>query len=355
MDLTPEESRDHFQRLAVMMLGILCVLGLAVVLIEARSLFVPFVMAIFLLYMLNPLITVFENRGIPGGLAGVLSLLIAAGVMATLGRVIGASIQEFAENYPRYQPRIQELTDSVLSLVPGGTGLTDPNSPLFSAFDGSSIPGIIAAMVGSIGGFASETFLVLLILAFMLAGRNQLIEKIPFAFAPATAEKLVSVMKDVNGQIQQYLVAKSLLSLLTAGISMIILYLFGIEFVLVWGVLTFVLNFIPNIGSIIATLLPLSLAVIQLDGLVSVVWLGICLMGVQFLIGNILDPKYVGNRIGISPVTILFALVAWSWMWGLVGMFLAVPLTVLIKIILENIEVLRPISVLMGPKPTGKP
>lgn len=136
---------------------------------------------------------------------------------------------------------------------------------------------------------------------------------------------------------------------------MIILYLFGIEFVLVWGVLTFVLNFIPNIGSIIATLLPLSLAVIQLDGLASVVWLAICLMGIQFLIGNILDPKFVGDRLGISPVTILFALVAWSWMWGLVGMFLAVPLTVLIKIILENIEVLRPISVLMGPKPTGKP
>jgi AI-2 transport protein TqsA len=353
MELTPDQSRDHFQRVAVMMLGILCVLGLGVVLIEARSLFVPFVMAIFLLYMLNPLITIFENRGMPSGMAGVLTLIIVSGILATLGQVIGTSVQEFALNYPLYEPRIKELTDSIIGIIPGAADFSDPSSSVLTAFDGSSIPALIAALVGSIGGFASEALLVLLILAFMLAGRNQLIEKIPHAFPEETAGKIVAVMEDVNAQIQQYIVAKSLLSFLTATISMLILYLFGIEFVLIWGVLTFVLNFIPNVGSVIATLLPLSLAMIQLDSFVSVLWLGVSLMSVQFLIGNVLDPKFVGDRIGISPVTILFALVAWSWMWGLVGMFLAVPLTVLIKIILENIEPLRFVAVLMGPKPSS--
>ena len=339
--------------MAVMMLGILCILGLGTVLIAAKSLFVPFVMAIFLLYMLNPLISVLEKRGIPSGLAGVLSLIIVSGLLASLGQVIGNSVQEFANNYPLYEPRIKQLTDSIIGLIPGSEDIYDSSSSVFAAFDSTSFPGIVAALVGSIGGFASETLLVLLILAFMLAGRNQLIEKIPHAFETETATKIVSVVEDVNGQIQQYIVAKSLLSLMTALISMLILYLFGIEFVLIWGVLTFVLNFIPNVGSVIATILPLSLAMIQLDGIISVAWLGMSLFGVQFLIGNVLDPKFVGDRIGISPVTILFALVAWSWMWGLVGMFLAVPLTVLMKIILENIDSLRFIAVLMGPKPSS--
>ncbi len=353
MDLTPEESREYFQRLAVAMLGILCILGVGALLITARSIFVPFVMAIFLLYMLNPVISFLERRGISSGFAGFLSLVFVAAVMAVLGHIIGASIQEFAENFPRYEPRIRELSDSIISMIPGSEGLSDPSSLGFTALGSISIPSIIATLVSSIGGLASETLLVLLILSFMLAGRNSLQAKIPLAFEKKTAQKIASVMEDVNAQVQQYIVAKSLLSLLTALLSMIVLVLFGIEFVLVWGVLIFVLNFIPNIGSIIATLLPLSLAVFMLDSLIQVFWLAVALIAIQFVIGNILDPKLVGDRIGISPVTILFALVTWSWMWGIVGMFLAVPLTVLLKIIFENISALRFLCVLMSSKPTA--
>jgi len=338
--------------MAVAMLGILCILGVGALMITARSIFVPFVMAIFLLYMLNPVISFLERRGISSWFAGFLSLVLVAGLMATLGQIIGASIQEFADNFPEYEPRIRELSDRIVNLIPGGADLSDPSTLGFTALESISIPGIIATLVGSIGGLASETLLVLLILAFMLAGRNSIQAKIPLAFEKKTADRIGAVLEDVNAQIQQYIVAKSFISLLTAVLSMIILTLFGIEFVLVWGVIIFVLNFIPNIGSIIATLLPLSLAVIMLDSLIQVLWLGVALIGVQFLIGNILDPKLVGDRIGISPVTILFALVAWSWMWGIVGMFLAVPLTVLLKIIFENISALRFISVLMSSKPS---
>ena len=339
--------------MAVAMLGILCILGVGALMITARAIFVPFVMAIFLLYMLNPVISLLERRGVSSGIAGFLSLLLAAGLMATLGQIIGASIQEFAENFPQYEPRIRELSDSILNMIPGSEDFSDPSSSVFSVMESISIPGIIATLVGSLGALASETLLVLLILSFMLAGRNQLQAKIPLAFEKKTADKISSVIADVNAQIQQYIVAKSFLSLLTAVLSMIVMVLFGIEFVLVWGVLIFVLNFIPNIGSIIATLLPLSLAVILLDSLIQVLWLGLALIGIQFLIGNILDPKFVGDRIGISPVTILFALVAWSWMWGIVGMFLAVPLTVLLKILFENINGLRFLSVLMSSKPSA--
>lgn len=350
VDIAPEDSRDQILKLAVAMLGILCLLGIGALMISARSLFIPFVMAIFLLYMLNPLISFLERRGVMSGLAGFLSLILVAVLMGTVGQIIGVSIQEFAVNFPQYEPRIQELSDSVMKMIPGSSELSDPSSSIFSTLDSVSIPGLIATLVRSIGGLASNAFLVLLILSFMLAGRNQLHVKVRLAFKEQLAERICGVMEDVNKQIQQYIVAKSFTSFLTAVFSMIVLYLFGIEFVLIWGVLTFVLNFIPNVGSVIAVLFPLSLAIIQLDSLVQVVWLALVLMAVQFMIGNVLDPKLVGDRIGISPVTILFALVAWSWMWGIVGMFLAVPLTVLLKIIFENINALRFISVLISSK-----
>jgi AI-2 transport protein TqsA len=347
--ISVETKTEHFQRLAVAMLGILCILGIGSLLIAARPLFVPFVLSVFLLYILNPLISILEHRGVPGGVAGVLSLIIVSILMATLGQMIGVSIQEFAVDFPQFEPRISALADSVTKLIPGAGALSDPSSSVFSAFDSSSFPGLIATLVRSIGSLASDALLVLLVLSFMLAGRNQLVRKIPIAFEKEMADRIVLVMTDVNRQVQQYIVVKSALSLLTAALFMLVLWLFGIKFVLVWGVLTFVLNFIPNVGSVIATILPLPL--IQLESFIEVMWLAICLAAIQFIIGNLLDPKLVGDRIGISPVTILFALVAWSWMWGPVGMFLAVPITVLLKIIFENIPPLRFISILISSKP----
>jgi len=353
MDLPDRKSTEHFQRMAVGMLGIICVLGLGALLISAKTLFVPFILAIFLLYMLNPLIGFLENRGIPAGIAGFVALLFVMVVMTVLGQIISGSIQEFAQDFPRFEPRIRELSDSVMGMIPGGEHLGDPSSPVAAALESVSLPGLIASLVGSLGALASEVVLVLLILAFMLAGRNQLSAKIPVAFEEELAAKILKVVEDVNQQVQRYIIAKSFVSLLTAVLSMIVLWLFGIDFILIWGLLIFILNFIPNIGSIIAILLPISLSVIQLDSLIGVLWLAVCLVAIQFIIGNVVDPKLVGDRIGVSPVTILFALVAWSWMWGLVGMFLAVPLTVLMKIIFENIETLRFLSVLMSSKPTG--
>lgn len=140
---------------------------------------------------------------------------------------------------------------------------------------------------------------------------------------------------------------KTILSLLTSILVLIVLLLFDVDFPIVWALLTFLLNFIPNIGSILASLLPILIAVLQFDSFVTVIWLSVCLVGIQFVMGNIIEPKFMGEGVDLSPVLILFALIAWGYLWGFIGMLLAVPLTVLMKIVFENIKSLAPVAKLM--------
>jgi len=160
--------------------------------------------------------------------------------------------------------------------------------------------------------------------------------------------RIAAVLNNINRQIQKYLIAKSLISLTTGILFGVVLTLFGVEFALIWALLAFMLNFIPNIGSVIATVLPLTVALIQFSSVAEVFWIAICLVAIQMIIGNFLDPRIVGRSLNLSPLVVLFTLIFWGWLWGIIGMFLAVPIAVVIKIIFENIKPLRFISVLMS-------
>ncbi|MFZ0390139.1 MAG: AI-2E family transporter, partial [Calditrichia bacterium] len=178
--------------------------------------------------------------------------------------------------------------------------------------------------------------------------RNQLMIKVQLAFPTQTATRIAAVLKNINRQIQKYLITKTLISLTTGILFGVALTLFDVEFALIWGLLAFLLNFIPNIGSIIATVLPLSIAFIQDTNFGHLFWIALVLIGIQIVVGNLLDPRIVGRSLNLSPLVVLFSLMFWGWIWGIVGMFLAVPISVIIKIIFENIESLRFISVLMS-------
>jgi predicted PurR-regulated permease PerM len=175
-----------------------------------------------------------------------------------------------------------------------------------------------------------------------------MMDKIEVGFSPATANRFMSIYNNISDQVQKYLGVKTLISFLTSLFVMGILLLFGVDFVLVWGILTFLFNFIPNVGSFAATLIPVIFALIQFDNPLLALWLAICLFGVQFVFGNILEPKIMGESVNLSAVVILFALLFWGFIWGIPGMFLAVPMTAIIKIIFENIDGLKPVAILMS-------
>lgn len=341
-------------RIIVVLLGIITVIAVGMVLYQIRSIVLPFSLAVFFGYVLNPVIQFFEDRKIPGALSIILALLITFLLLNFFGVLVYTSIKSFTSEFPHYESRLGLFLDKSLEFFRIPKEVFEKQisgqGPLgwLSSVRELSLHQVVLNTLGSLLNFMSNTFLVLLFLLFILIGRNQLILKTQLAFEPDMALKIAGILRNINRQIQKYLIAKSLISLTTGLLFMIVLLLFHIPFAIIWGILAFMLNFIPNIGSIVATLLPLTIAIIQVSSVTKFVWLALSLVAIQMVMGNFIDPRVTGRSLNLSPLVVLFSLLFWGWLWGIIGMFLAVPIAVVIKIIFENIDSLRFISVLMS-------
>lgn len=341
-------------RIIIALLSIITVMGMGAVIYQARSIFLPFLLAIFISYMLNPLFTVLEKRRVPLAISILISVVSTFLVLGLLGILINESIQSFAAEFPKYEKRLDMIVANLIrffNLPPELFSTQSQNSDrlhLLDALDRLSLTGIITTTLSSITKFLSNTVLVLLFLLFILMGRNQLLKKMQLAFNPKQSQKLVDIFTNINQQIQKYIIAKTIISLITAILTTIVLFAFGVEFAMIWGILTFLLNFIPSIGSVVATILPLALAFIQFESYLVIIIVAVLLILIQFTMGNVVDPRVVGRSVNLSPLVVLFSLIFWGWLLGIVGMFLAIPLSVVLKIVFENISDLRFISVLMS-------
>jgi predicted PurR-regulated permease PerM len=352
----PTDTRQTMlreNRIIIALLGILVLIAVGFVLHQARSILLPFSLAVFIGYVLNPLITFFERRRIPAVISVLLAMVVTFLVLNFFAMLIYTSIKSFTAEFPKYEQRFNAIFEQIVRLleIPPEilTGTGEGTQPtLLSTVQGFSLSKIIVAVMGSVLNFVSNTVLVLLFLLFILVGRNQLARKVHVAFSPDVAHRISDMLVNMNAQIQKYLIAKTMISLATALLVTAVLLLFGVEFAVIWGILTFLLNFVPTIGSIIATVLPVAVTVFQFGSLVPILWVGVSLVVIQVVMGNILDPRIIGQSVNLSPLVVLFSLIFWGWLWGIIGMFLAVPISVTIKIIFENIESLRFLSVLMS-------
>jgi len=168
------------------------------------------------------------------------------------------------------------------------------------------------------------------------------------AFAPERASYLSRVLLSLNSQIQKYLAVKTLLSIINGTLVCLILIIFGVDFALLLGFLTFVLNFIPSFGSIIATIIPTLVAFLQFGNSLTPIWVLLAIGVTDSILGNFVDPKLMGQSLDLSPLLVLFTLILWGWLWGIAGMVLAVPILAVLKIILENIPSTRSWAILMS-------
>jgi predicted PurR-regulated permease PerM len=217
-----------------------------------------------------------------------------------------------------------------------------------SAINVTSVMRFAASSVGGVVSLTGNIFLALLYLVFLLLGTNSFPGKIQQAFRPDLSVRITKALESVDTHVRRYLVSKTLISLITAVLVTIILLAFGVDFALFLGLVTFFLNFIPNIGSFIATAFPGLVALIQYESFGQALVIVVLLVIVQTVMGNLIEPKLMGEQLDLSPLSILLALIFWGWLWGIWGMIMAVPITSLIKIICESIEPLRPFAVLMG-------
>jgi predicted PurR-regulated permease PerM len=256
------------------------------------------------------------------------------------------------EQVPQYEDRIKALYDWVADLfdLPNDQALTIWQN----LWDQTAIRAFVRDFTFYVSNasfrFVSSAVLVVIFLVFMLLEASYFKLKLIAAFENRFA-RLSNIGNEIINQVTRYLGAKFLFSLANGIIYSIGFTLIGLEFAIVWGVIQFFMNFIPTLGSI-ATGVAISLfALIQFwPDPAPVIAVVAIILGVNMVLSNFLDPKLVGEHVGISPLVVLVSLSIWGYIWGFIGMILAVPLTVIIKIVCENIPIMEPVSILLGSK-----
>jgi AI-2 transport protein TqsA len=267
-----------------------------------------------------------------------------------LATLTARSAARLAEDLPRYTERFRGLTGHVRELAerwPWLTHLTgDPNQAADTA------AGWFRDAAGSMAGTAADVLAQILVVAiyllFVLLGAANLPRRIRAGFDPGRAEQLLTVLARINVAIASYLRAKVLASMILAVPATIILWSFGVKSALFWGVLTFLLNFVPYVGSAIAWTAPTLLAFLDLEPSWRPIAVAVLLGAYYVFSGNVIEPALTGKAVDLSPLVILLALAFWGLCWGLGGMLLAVPLTVVLRIVLDNLPATRPVARLMG-------
>lgn len=332
------ETEQREIRIQTVCLLIICAVAIGVALFMLRAVMVPFILAIFSALGLSPLIA-FQRRylRLPQPVAILTTFIIGFVVLSLLGGLISISLRQLSDNADAYQQQINQLLDQVMTMAEG-YGL-DPVT-LFDSMSSlpvKSVSGILANLTKGIFDILSKGLLVMLFLFFLLLGGTQ-------KTGPSGG-----VLGEVELRVQRYIMAKTVVSAATGGIVGGILAFLGVDLALVFGLFAFLLNFIPSIGSIIATLLPLPVVLVDPESSLTTVVLAIGLPGLaQFLIGSVIEPKVVGGTLNLHPATILISLIVWGMIWGIVGMFLAIPLTAVMQIFLERFEHTAPIAEILA-------
>ena len=338
-------------KVVVALLSIIAIFVVGVVLLELRVVLIPFSVALLLAFLFQPIVLYLKARFIPTAVSLVIVVLSLALVLSLVGLLFYSSAQSFAEAFDRYEPRIENILDGIeqpMARLASSMGMDPTALDLGQLVPSDYLQSIFASGVGSAVSLLSNVFLVLLFLLFLLAGSGELETKIRKAYPPELASRIAEIMAKISRDVRAYLAAKALVSMLTGFLIFLVLWILGVDFPIFWGFLAFLLNFIPNIGSMVAVILPFLLSLLQFETLTIPLIALVLMQIVQTTVGNVVDPRLMSFSLNLSTVLILVSLIFWGWLWGIPGMVLAIPLTATIKIFCENIEGLRPVAVLMG-------
>lgn len=344
-------------KFTVLTQGIIALFIVGIVLYELQTVLLPFFVAIFLSYIFKPIVLYLESKKVPMILSLLLVSLAVAAVLFGMSLLVYSSIASFIGELPKYEARLNSIVTDCVFMVEDMARKMHVDISGYAWTDIVQITSITAIVTSSVGSFIvylSNFVLVMLFMFFILAGSGQIAEKLKHSLSTERSAQFAAIIENIDRQVRQYLFAKTLISLATGVVTYLVLLFFGVDFPLLWGFLTFILNFIPNIGSAASTVFPFLLAFLQFDSLTRPILILLLLIGAHNLIGNILEPKLLARSLNLSPLLVLVSLLFWGWLWGVWGMVLAVPITSMIKIICENIEVLHPVAALMSGTITRK-
>lgn len=324
-------------------LFIIALVAVGTVLRLTGEIFIPFTVAVLLSFVFSPMVSFMVRRKIPRVIAITIVMVIFLAFGYLIVQIVYTSAQSLLREFPKYQSRFAQLLEETI------VRFDLPSTIIQDLEITRTIGNFVVSFSGGLMSFLSGFMLVFIFLMFLLIEKPYVRRKMALAVRDETTRRFNIVLIHINSQIGRYIGVKLFVSGLTASIVYIAFSFIGVDFPFIWAVLTFLFNFIPSIGSVAITFITGIFGLVQfLPDWNSVLATFFSMAMTQFLIGNLLDPKLLGDRLNLSPVVILLSLLLWGWLWGTAGLFLAVPLTVAIKIVFENVPGMEAFGILMG-------
>jgi len=311
----------------------------------AKVLLVPFLIAAFLaLITARPMLWL-QSKRVPSFVSALIIVSTIMLLLAVVGTILGSSIAEFTAAIPRYQARLDVIVQGVFDFVVEHLDSDQSVESLADMIDLGWAMGLAATILNSLKDVLTNMFLIIFLLIFMLLEVSSVGFKVRAAFGRSTDS--LEQPRAFLHNLGRYLGIKTLVSLATGLCAGLLTWSLGLDFPLLWGMLAFLLNYVPTIGSIIAAVPAVLLALVQLGpGAAGATAVGFAAINVAF--GNIIEPRLMGYGVGISPLVVFVGLVFWGWVFGPVGMLLSVPLTMTLKLALESDQDTRWIAILIG-------
>lgn len=342
---TPKRPSSAVRALVALAAVVVVIAGIR----AAKTLLMPLLLSAFIAVVSTPTLFFLKKRRVPTWLALTVVVMVVLLALIGLAALIGSSASDFYANLPIYQMRLKaQVTDTTAWLSHFGIHLSGQN--LIRVFDPGAAMKLAANLVQGLGNVLTDGFLILLTVIFMLLEASGFSAKLDLAMGGTHPGRFDAFLDNVK----QYMAIKTALGLVTGAAIAIWLAILGIDYAMLWGVLAFALNFIPTIGAIIAAVPAVLLALIQV-GLLRAGLAGIGYLVINIAMGNMIEPRLMGRRLGLSPLVVFLSLLFWGWVLGPVGMLLSVPLTMTAKIALESREETVWLAILLGTEPSEPP
>jgi len=285
-----------------------------------------------------------QSKKVPQTLSVFIVLIVISLIFIGFSEIIGKSLYSFSNNVEVYESNLKEMGASIFEYLKDN-GINISVSKISNLFDVSKVMNITAGLLGQLGSIMGNALTIFFLTLFLLLELNSISLKLNVILRDST--KSFDYFKRIGNSIRHYLSIKTMTSLLTGLLIWICLKIVGVDYAIIWALIAFLLNYIPNIGSIIAAVPAVLFALIQL-GFTGVLWTTIIFVAVNMIVGNVVEPKVMGKGLGLSTYVVFVSLLFWGFVLGTVGMFLSVPLTMAIKIMLEQYHKTRWIAVLLG-------
>lgn len=315
------------------------------VLVTGRDLLIPFAIAVMIWYVIIALSRLIEVQlSAPSWLSLSASIIFFVVVLGLIVELISGNITAVRDAAPTYQANLEKLVESAMKL----SGLTELPT-IANIVDQVDVRALISGVAGAVAKVAGNTGLIVIYVIFLLAEQRTFPRKIEALFPEAGRRKEVQIiLSDIQKRTQTYIAVKTLLSLVTAVLSYVVLVAVGLDLAGFWAFIIFLLAYIPTIGSLLGVIFPALMALLQFGGISEFLIIAVGLGAAQLVIGNVLEPRMMGRSLNLSSLVVIVSLAVWGSLWGVTGMFLSVPITVVLMIILAQFKQTRPIAILLS-------